>query len=713
MAKRKRRRRKNQKRKLILGMTGVVLLGAVAAAGVIIYKNTFAETREDVLKEYMGYIEKGEFEKMYSLLDEDSRAGISKEDFVTRNKNIYEGIEAADMKLDSPKEQAKDQPISYRVSMNTLAGEITYDNDTFFTKEEGKWRITWEDSMIFPDLEDDDKVGVQTITAERGSIYDRNENLLAGKGKVQSVGLVPGKMNVQPEEDIEGIAEVLGTTAENISAKLEASWVKEDSFVPLKKMTQKQLDEVYEISHRTEDGEDAEEDSLTSVGKSVQDRLLAYPGILISDAESRVYPHGESTSHLLGYVQQINAEELEEMKDKGYNEQSVIGKSGLEKLYEDRLRSENGYKIFIKDAEGNEKEALAMKPAEDGEDIVLTIDIEWQNKLYEAYKEDKSCSVVMNPKTGEVLALVSTPSFDSMDFVLGMSQEKWDSLNNDEKKPLFNRVRETWAPGSSFKPVIGATGLTTGAFTAEEDFGDSGLSWQKDESWGDYKVTTLHGYSGAYLKNALVYSDNIYFAKAALKIGGDTLAEQLEKIGFKQDIPFEIGMSKSQYSNGDKIESDVQLADSGYGQGQVLVNPLHLACIYSAFFNEGNMISPYLEYEQGRAPSYWVENAFTPKAAETVYEDLKEVVSSPNGTGHGAASAAGGTLAGKTGTAEIKASQDDENGTELGWFAVYNTNASDENTVLMLNMVEDVKGRGGSGYVVNKDVEVWNAMYSK
>ena len=84
---------------------------------------------------------------------------------------------------------------------------------------------------------------------------------------------------------------------------------------------------------------------------------------------------------------------------------------------------------------------------------------------------------------------------------------------------MYNRVRETWAPGSSFKPVTGAVGLTTGAFTAEEDFGASGLSWQKDESWGNYKVTTLHEYNGAVLKNALIYSDNIYFAKAALKIG--------------------------------------------------------------------------------------------------------------------------------------------------------------------------------------------------
>ena len=555
--------------------------------------------------------------------------------------------------------------------------------------------------MIFPDLGKEDKVSVTSLEAKRGSIYDRNGVLLAGQGTVQSVGLVPGKMNVQAEEDIQGIAAILGTTQENIETQLAASWVKEDSFVPLKEMTQTQLDE----SYTSPEG--------IATGASIQDKLLEYPGVLITEAESRVYPYGESTSHLLGYVQQINAEELEEMKDKGYDEQSVVGKSGLEKLYEDRLRAKEGYKISILDSQGNEKTALAMKPAEDGEEIHLTIDIQWQQKLYDAYKEDKSCSVVMNPKSGEVLALVSTPSFNSMDFVLGISQTKWDELNNNPDKPMYNRVRETWAPGSSFKPVTGAVGLTTGAFTAEEDFGASGLSWQKDESWGNYKVTTLHEYNGAVLKNALIYSDNIYFAKAALKIGADTFAKQLDKLGFGQDIPFDIGMTSSQYSNGDTFETEVQLADSGYGQGQVLVNPLHLACIYSAFFNEGNMISPYLEYQEGKNPSYWVENAFTPEAAATIYEDLKEVVSNPEGTGHSAAQVAGVALAGKTGTAEIKESQEDKDGTELGWFAVYNTEGLDGQTVLMLNMVEDVKGRGGSGYVVNKDVEVWNQVLAE
>ena len=700
MAKKKSKKKRKQQKKRVLCLVSVVLVAVVGAGGVLLYKKMTEKTREDIIKEYMGYIEKKEYEKMYALLDEASKDKVKQEDFITRNQNIYEGIEAEKIQLDIPEEQDKDQPLSYRVTMDTLAGEITYDADTFFEKEKGQWHLVWDDSVIFPGLESKDKVSVSSVEAKRGSIYDRNDVLLAGQGEVESVGLVPGKMNIQAEEDIEDLAEILGTTSEFIETQLDASWVQQDSFVPLKKMTQEQLDQTY-----------IPKEGAESSGGSIQDKLLEYPGVLISKAESRVYPYGECTAHLLGYVQQINAEELEEMKGKGYNEQSVIGKSGLEKLYEDRLREKKGYRISILDEQGEEKQALAVKPAEDGENIKLNIDIRWQQKLYEAYQEDKSCSVVMNPKSGEVLALVSTPSYNSMDFVLGMSQETWDALNNDPNKPMYNRVRETWAPGSSFKPIVGAMGLTTGAFTEDEDLGASGLAWQKDESWGNYKVTTLHEYSGgAVLKNALIYSDNIYFAKAALKIGAETFTGELDKMGFNQEIPFDIGMTSSQYSNSEAIDSEVQLADSGYGQGQMLVNPLHLACMYSAFFNEGNMITPYLEYEEGKTASYWAEGVFTPEAANIIYEDLKEVVSNPNGTGYAASKAVGVTLAGKTGTAEIKATQEDENGTELGWFAVYNTGVADSDTILMLNMVEDVKGRGGSGYVVNKDVEIWNQM---
>ena len=309
---------------------------------------------------------------------------------------------------------------------------------------------------------------------------------------------------------------------------------------------------------------------------------------------------------------------------------------------------------------------------------------------------------MMNPKTGEVLALVSTPSYDSNDFVLGISSGQWKKLNSDKAKPLYNRFRQKWAPGSAFKPVVAGMGMNTGKLDPNQDFGYSGLSWQKDSSWGSYKVTTLHTYENAVLKNALIYSDNIYFAKAALKIGAKGYVSQAKHLGFGTEMPFDIKTAVSQFSNNKKsIDTEIQLADSGYGQGQVLVNPIHLASIYSAFSNEGSMIRPYLLYKEKLEPEYWIKDAFSKKTAGVLKEDLVQVIEHPNGTGHGAKTS-GVKLAGKTGTAEIKASKDDTTGTELGWFSIFTVDKKEKEPWLLITMAEDVKDRGGSGYVVGK-----------
>lgn len=384
----------------------------------------------------------------------------------------------------------------------------------------------------------------------------------------------------------------------------------------------------------------------------------------------------------------------------------------MEGLFEKELKGRNGCRIYIVDSEGQEKKELAYRPVTDGQDIRLTIDKDLQMALYEQFGEDKSCSVAMDPYTGEVLALVSTPSYDSNDFILGFSDEKWESLNEDEANPLYNRFRQIWCPGSTFKPITAAIGLESGALDWAEDYGNEGLSWQKDTSWGAYYVTTLHAYEPVTLENALIYSDNIYFAKAALKIGAEEMKTSLLELGFGEELPFEIRMQKSRYSNTEEISSEIQLADSGYGQGQILVNPLHLACLYTAFCNGGNVVKPRLVWQQEVSPEFWMPSAFSAETADRVLEGLKKVVNDPAGTGY-AARREDRILAGKTGTAELKVSKEDTSGTELGWFAVFTPDQEEEQPILLVTMTEDVKGRGGSGYVVEKDravLDMWFAM---
>lgn len=679
--------------------TLVILLTGLAGAALFFRIQDKIEASrkkpDELFLEYVECLSKANYTDMYGMLDDQSHLNISEVDFITRHKNIYEGIEASGITAQIGQVVVKDGEVavSYNMSLDSIAGEINFSNQVKFRKEKKKgYQMVWDDSVIFPELGRSDKVRVSTDKAKRGSVFDRNGLLLAGKGTASSVGLVPGKMSEDSAGDLETLGNLLGISADAIGKKLSAKWVKEDSFVPLK--TIKKVDELNLNSM------EPREDNVKN--KEFQDELLAVPGVLITDTEVRYYPLGESGAHLVGYVQNVTAEDLEKHPGEDYLSDSVIGRNGMEALFEKELKGTNGRTITITDSGGTVKKTLAAKPRVDGKDITLTIDSNLQDEIYQAFKEDKSCTVAMNPFTGEVLALVSTPSYDDNDFILGMSEEKWASLNDDERKPMFNRFRQRFAPGSSFKPITGAIGLTTGAIDPNEDFGREGLSWRKDESWGNYYVTTLHDYSPVILENAFIYSDNIYFAKAALKIGYDDFMSGLDKLGFNQEIPFDISVTKSQYSNTERIENEVQLADSGYGQGQMLVNPMHLASLYTMFANHGNVIKPYLQYKAEPKPEVWLPGASSPEIADRIQTALGKVISSEHGTGH-AAYRNDIELAGKTGTAEIKASKDDRTGTELGWFAVYTTDPNLETPILLVSMTEDVKDRGGSGYVVRKD----------
>lgn len=671
-------------KKIIIIVISIILILAISVGiGITIYFNNKPKNKpENVLQTFASYINDKKYEDMYSLLSSKSKANISEEDFIKRNKNIYEGIEAENFSVDiqSIENENKLAKVTYKNSMDTMSGHVDFTNTvTLELNEEKEYKIDWTSNLIFPKLNTEDKVRVKTIEAKRGSILDRNGEYLATNGVASKIGLVPGKMSDNREEDIAKIAELLNMTSDGINSELSASYVKADTFVSLKTVGKNEME--------------------------LKNKLLEIKGIKIIDADERIYPQGVSTSQLVGYIQPINAEELKEKAKDGYTSSSKIGKYGLERAYESTLRAVNGSEIYIEDANGNKKTSIAKQEQKDGQDVKLTIDSKLQQTVYEQFKDDKSAVVVMNPKTGEVLALASCPSFDSNDFSLGMTTADYKNLTENPDNLLYNRYLATYAPGSSFKPIIGAIGLTTGAFSADDDFGRSGTKWQNDSSWGDFYITTLSTYNGpANLKNALIHSDNIYFAKAALKIGGKNLINSLKNIGFGQQIEFPQTISKSSYSNSESFTNETQLANSGYGQGEVLVNPIHMAMMYSAFVNEGNMIMPYLEYKENassQTAKYYKENAFSKEAANEVRDGLIQVVENPSGTAH-SAKIEGKTIAGKTGTAEIKQSKDDTEGTEIGWFNAFNVGESDESLLLVVSMVENVKGKGGSHYLLPK-----------
>lgn len=655
------------KKKILIILVIVLLITAVG--GFLYYKNS-KDKPEEILNEYISKINDEKYNEMYELLDEKSKQKITEEDFVSRNKKIYQGIDMSNMTIEIKdiKKSGSKRVIIYNTKMDASGGEITFDNEITLNNKNG-YKIEWSSNLIFPELEDTDKVRVSTSKPSRGKILDRNGKELAGDGTASSIGIVPGKLSENKDEDINKIAELLGTTADTINKKLQAGWVTDESFVPLK--------------------------TISSSDTELKDKLLQIKGVKISSTKVRYYSLGEAASQLTGYVQTITKEELE--KNEGYTSTSLIGKSGLEQKYEEKLKGKNGVEIYIEDKDGKRKQTLIKQDKVDGENVKLTIDSNLQQKLYNELKNDEGLFVVMNPSTGEILALVSTPSVDVNKMVLGVSTDEWNEISNDEKTPMLARYSQKYCPGSTFKPITGAIGLSTNSLSVDDTFSYSGLSWQKDASWGTYNITTLTAYNGAKnLKNALIHSDNIYFAQAALKIGNKNMTSGLDKLKFNADIDFDINLAKSQYSNDGKIDKETLLADTGYGQGQILINPVHMASIYSAFYNEGNMIKPYLEFKEEKEPTILVENAFTKEASEEIKNDLIQVVENPEGTAKDM-KINGVTIAGKTGTAELKASKDEKADT-IGWFDCFTVNK--DNPYLFIGMVEKANNNGGSHYLI-------------
>jgi len=646
------------KKKYIIGISVCVLL----IVSVFFIFNQ-GKSNEQVVTEYFELLKKKDYKQMYQMLNQKTVYTPTQKYFVEKYKEIYDDIGANNIQVKILDE--KNDIVKYQISMDTVAGTIEYKNKIGVKNEQ----IQFNNNLIMKDYKDGCKIKVTTYNPEkRGRILDRNGKVLAEDGKGYSVGLVKGKLN--GENDYGQIAKYLETDVETIQKKMSASWIKDDSFVPIKT-----------VSEITKNG-------------LVYNGILNISGVKISTVGIRTYPYDKVASHVVGYVQNVNAEDLKKHKNEGYNSTSVIGRSGIEAVYEKQLRGSSSGKIDLVDKNDKVIENLcALEIDKSPQDITLTIDIDLQQSLYNEYQNDKSASIALNPQTGEVLALVSTPSYSNNDFVLGLSTDKWNALNNDSNQPLMSRYKQTYTPGSTMKPITAAIGLETKTIDPDKDLGAKD-KWQKDSSWGSYYVTTLHAPSPNNLKNAITYSDNVYFARNALNIGKDNLFKYYKNLKIGKKIPFELSLNRSQYINKNQKVSDQLIADSGYGQGQILMNPLQLASIYSAFVNNGSIYRPHL-VEQGE--QMWIQRVFSDKTVKTIKEDLINVIADEKGTGH-AIYRDNVILAGKTGTAEIKQSQSDTTGTELGWFTVMTTD--NKQPLLITTMVEDVKDRGGSGYVV-------------
>ena len=620
----------------------------VVVAIIMIYSNFSSPAR--VIRAFYKNVNNHKYEELYNLVETD----MSKEEFTNKMKSVYDGMEVSSawVTISINLKNSDVVNLNYVTNLNTVAGKLTFSNKSTLVKVNGKYKIKWDNSFLYPKLKNNQKIRVSTLKAKRGAIYDRNKNILAKDAKAYSIGIVAGK--IKSDDDLRAISKLLNITYKDIKAELAKPYVVDGTFVHLKNIDREQ--------------------------QELKTALLKIPAVKIIDYDIREYPYNEKLSTLLGFVQNDD------------------GKSGLELTFNSQLKGLNGCEIYVDD-DGINVDTILKKDRVNGKNIDLTIDVKLQELIYEKFKDVESATVAMNYTTGEILALVSTPSYETNKISLGISDNEWNEIVNNKKKPLFTRFLSKYTPGSTMKPIVAAIGLDTDSFTDIENFGKSVKTWQKDSSWKDFYVTTLEVYNGeSNLEKALIHSDNVYFAKAALKIGKNLFKQELDRYGFNKPLNFEQNTDISVYGN---IDSEAKLAVSGFGQGEMEVNPIFMAKIYSAFANNGNAVTPYILQREGNDQNTVNSvNLIKPLTANKIKNDLKKVID--EGTGK-LAKIDGKNLYGKTGTAEIKMTKDDKSGEEIGWFNVF-----DDNKLLIVNMVENAKKLNGSKFSVKNLREVFD-----
>ncbi|QXJ68862.1 penicillin-binding protein PBP4(5) [Lacticaseibacillus paracasei] len=639
----------------------LTIIGGVAAAIVIIaggfglyqwYQGkSEADAVQATAQTYTQAFAKRQYDKAVKQVDTSHLTGpgwhYTAKTLAARNQAVFDRVGASDIKITNVKTKkydSKTYELTFTANMNTKIGKLSAQHyEAPIVKVGDNWRIQWSPRLLFPSMDGKDTVQIDLIAATRGQIYDRNNQLLAKNGDVTQAGLVPGKLGTGADRtaNLEKIAAAWDVKVTSLETLLKQSWVTDDTFVPVKIVT----------------------DSPVMTGAAYQ------------TIGSRTYPLGEAAAQLIGYVGTATADDIR--KDPTLTANSKIGKTGLEQIYDKQLRGTDGGQISIQN--GDNIHPLLTKKAVNGKSLKLTIDANQQKTAYTQLTGKAGSVVTMNPTNGELLTLASSPSYDPNAFVNGISQTDYDKYANNTSLPFLSRFAQRYAPGSTFKMLTAAIALQNKTITPDTTKSISGLKWQKDSSWGDYKVTRTVDAASENMTQALVNSDNIWFAQVALKMGASAYLKGLAPL-FKTQADLPLTMKKAQISNSGKLASETLLADTAYGQGQLLLSPIEQAAMYSTIANGGTMQQPTLiQGTKGKRTS----SVLQANAANTVKTALTHVVSDQAGTAHNLA-IDGHTIAAKTGTAELKQKQDTD-GKENGFLVAMD---ADKNTYLTVALIE-------------------------
>lgn len=692
-------------------------------------------------------VKTNQYTEAYSFLSTSSKEGgsssgakaLTEEGFAVRYQTVIDRLGIESMEFEQTGEETLSETrknINYTVKYRCReAGELVFDCVMPIVAENDGWRVQWSPALIIPDLDWNDSISRIVLTAKRGDILTKDGTVIAKTINLITVYAVFSEL-VDYEVIAERIAEAEGISAEDASLKVIPYLAKNST---LHQYCGDELNALYDkisayIKFDEEETPDAVFKSVVSDFMTIRQfrpdeitteelqQIEAIEGVHVDTklyGSSREYPYENFLAHNLGYVGAPTEEEVAALNegrdpvDGLYTTDSKIGKAGIEKRYEKELRGRDGFYYCIRSSDGTVKKELYRRDKQDGMDVRLTIDFDLQKKTETMldlvlFGENTSGAViVMNPKTGEVEVAASYPSYDLNQFVVGFSGEEYRALQEQPNEPFLDRTkRGLYPPGSTFKVFTAAAALDTNTMNANYIFnGRIEDDYWTPTGYGQWiwprikRTRVLNRTMPMNMENCMLHSDNIYFANAALMIGADKFIEYLNNFGMDKPLDFELSTARSQVLGKNSQMNYKLLADTGYGQGEVLVSPLQLATMYCAFRNGGDLPAPRIlngffatdgvEYKCVESSEYktWIEGAISQSAINTIVPMLQGVVDpTKNGTGR-SLRVTNVDVAAKTGSAEIGANKE----RIISWFAGFrlNVDTEDERVVIVMLDVPD------------------------
>ncbi|MCO7246863.1 penicillin-binding protein 2 [Halomonas sp. Mc5H-6] len=498
---------------------------------------------------------------------------------------------------------------------------------------------------VYSTRSEKNRVRVEPLPPNRGLIYDRNGVLLAENRPTYNLTLVRERSE-DVDETLELLVELLELNGEEI-----------DTFYERSKQWQRPFQPVLLAS-------DLSEEQIARL--AVNRHQL--PGVEVEAQLLRYYPNAEVMAHALGYVGRINAEELADLDATRYAGTHFIGKTGIERFYEDELHGQAGLRRVETNARGRVLRELGRTDPVPGKDLTLTLDSSLQMLAYELMDGRRGSIVAIEPDSGEILAMVSTPGFDSNQFVTGIDRASYQALQENLNLPLFNRAtRGHYPPGSTIKPFLALGGLVEGAITPDTTINDPGY-YQLPNDSRRYRNWLRWGHGRVDLERSLAVSNNTFYYSLAHEMGIDSLHEQMTNFGFGQRVAHDVqsqssGLMPSREWKRERFNQSWYPGETlsvGIGQGYWQVTPLQLATATATLANRGHWVKPRLARKIGDTPlardlpdtpddinlaqdDWW----------DSVFSGMEKVVSGREGTARRTGEGLEYRMGGKSGTAQV------------------------------------------------------------